>query len=179
MPEQDPAAQPESGVSFTIRHATPEDREVLMGLFSAGVDEGAFILTENEPRDSDLVEGQGTDSAVAGCWIAEETTRAVDNQSRIIGMIGLNPLEDHMAEARRLFVVPERRGIGVGAALLEQLVETCREAGYLKIILDVGERSETAVRLLNRLGFQLARERESDGRVLLDFYLDIYRDNPG
>ena len=50
--------------------------------------------------------------------------------------------------------------------------------GYLKVVLDVGTGSPRAVRLFSQLGFQLAREREFEGRTLLDFYLDIYRDTP-
>ncbi|MCH2162615.1 MAG: GNAT family N-acetyltransferase, partial [Phycisphaerales bacterium] len=162
-----------------IRHAAPDDHDVVSRLCLAGEAEGAFILEPGEPFAEDFSENTDTDVPVTGFWVAEQLATGDKAEPMIIGMLGLRPLDGHVAEARRLYVEPAFRGHGVGMRLLEQLVSKCRDSGYLKVILDVGEKSETALRLFNRLGFQLARERETDGRTILDFYLDIYRDGSG
>ncbi len=110
-------------------------------------------------------------------WVAEwRSSRTA--KSWLVGMIGLAPGEDHVCTAGGLFVIEEFRDRGIGIRLLEQLAEYCRELGYLKVMLDLRTHSQKAVRLLSKFGFNLARERTIEGRVLMDFYLDIYRDTP-
>ena len=182
MPEHDPISQPVTQPqenNLRIRHAVPGDHDVVQRLCLAGEQEAAFILEPGEPYAEDFSEDSGDNDPVAGFWVAETSDSADGADARVVGMLGLRALEGHVAEARRLYVEPDFRGHGIGMRLLEQLVGKCRDAGYLKVVLDVGEKSEAAVRLFNRLGFQLARERASDGRTIMDFYLDIYRDNPG
>ena len=168
-----------SPLNLRIRHAIPADHDVVQRLCLAGEQESAFILEPGEPYAEDFREETDAGDSVAGFWVAETGDSDGADEPKVVGMLGLRALAGHVGEARRLYVEPEYRGQGIGMRLLEQLVGKCRDAGYLKVVLDVGEKSETAVRLFNRLGFQLARERESDGRTIMDFYLDIYRDSPG
>jgi ribosomal protein S18 acetylase RimI-like enzyme len=158
-----------------IRPALPNDVVRVEQLHRQGIAEQAFPAVDFEPPKPKMGSGLEPDERSEGYWIAElETSKPL--ATTIVGTITLRPLDDHVVEARRLYVDPGSRGRGIGLRLLEQLVETCREMGYLKVVLDVGHGSTQAVGLFGRLGFQLAREREIDGRTLLDFYLDIYRD---
>ena len=182
MPESDPSSDSSPSLPephLRIRHAVPADRDVIQRLCLAGEEEFAFVLEPGEPYPEDFHEHAESGDPVGGFWVAETTGANGADDPRVVGMLALRSLEGHVAEARRLFVEPDFRGQGIGMRLLEQLVGRCRDAGYLKVVLDVGEKSETALRLFNRLGFQLAREREADGRTIMDFYLDIYRDGPG
>ena len=149
-----------------------------MRLREAGIEQGDFPAENEPPPHIDDDEGPlDVSNTPEGFWVAEVAAKDSDG-TKVVGTIGLRPLDAHVVEARRLFVDPEHRGRGIGIRLLQQLVETCREMGYLKVVLDVGPDSDKAVKLFNQLGFQLAREREFEGRTLLDFYLDIYRDTP-
>jgi ribosomal protein S18 acetylase RimI-like enzyme len=59
-------------------------------------------------------------------------------------------LEGYLAE---LYVVPERRGRGLGRALLERTLEVAREAGADRIDLGTSEDDVAARALYERMGF--------------------------
>jgi ribosomal protein S18 acetylase RimI-like enzyme len=160
-----------------IRPSLPRDQAELDRMCEQGIREGAFPETRCEPPKPEMGDGLEVDERSEGFWVAELESSDKENAA-IVGMISLRPLDDHVVEARQLYVEPTLRGRGIGVQLLEQLVEMCKELGYLKVVLDVGSGSQRAVSLFSRLGFQLARERDISGRRLLDFYLDIYRDSP-
>lgn len=59
-----------------------------------------------------------------------------------------------------LFVIPDRRGQGVGKALLDQVVSEVRDSGCAAIDLEVDQGQARAERLYERAGFQqLPRSR--------------------
>jgi GNAT superfamily N-acetyltransferase len=53
-----------------------------------------------------------------------------------------------------VWVVPERRGRGVGGSLVEAVVAWARAEGYERLRLDVVRGQDAAVRLYRRLGFR-------------------------
>ncbi len=61
-----------------------------------------------------------------------------------------------------LYVVPERRGEGLGRALMEAAMELARRAGAADMHLGTGEDDVAARRLYESLGFS---NRESDGAL--------------
>ncbi|MDD9947041.1 MAG: GNAT family N-acetyltransferase [Myxococcales bacterium] len=67
--------------------------------------------------------------------------------------VGAIALEPGYAEIKRMFVVPHARGYGVGADLLEALLDIARRAGRRCARLETGERFEAAVALYRRFGF--------------------------
>lgn len=160
---------PASGATVRVDHPSPEDLPAIRALFRAGCVEGH--VRENDPgRDIDrLFAHYFNEDGSAGFWVARE-------DDRVVGMIGVQRRDENVAEVRRLRVHPDRRRRGIGSLLMEQAIRFCREKGYLKVILDTRVEREPAVRLFQKFGFQLSRTRESDGRLLHDFYFDLYRD---
>lgn len=70
------------------------------------------------------------------------------------GVVGLKPLASATAEIKRLYVVPEARGGGLGRALLEGAIEAARNFGYECVRLDSHRASMgPAIALYARLGF--------------------------
>jgi len=102
-------------------------------------------------------------------WVA-------DYDESVIGMVGVQKTADHGAEIRRLRVRADYRRQGLGAKLVEQALSFCRHHGYLKVTLDVRIERGPAIALFEKFGFQLTRTREHNGRRMLDFYLDLYRE---
>jgi ribosomal protein S18 acetylase RimI-like enzyme len=66
---------------------------------------------------------------------------------------------DEQTPELSIAVVPSRRGRGIGAELLEQLLERARAEGFESISLSV-ERDNPAVALYERHGFERVREDE-------------------
>lgn len=71
-----------------------------------------------------------------------------------------------------LYVVPERRGHGIGRALLETAIEAAREAGADHFELTTGETDTEARGLYESRGFT-NREGAPDGPRMLYYELDL------
>src|SRR5262249_8342107 len=53
-----------------------------------------------------------------------------------LAVVGLKPLAPGIAEIKRLFVVPEARGTGLGRALAERAIAEAKAKGYERVRLD-------------------------------------------
>jgi carbonic anhydrase len=71
------------------------------------------------------------------------------------GCVGVRPLPDSegVCEMKRLYVTPEERGQGVGAALALAAIKAAKEIGYRKLIIDTLPSMRMAVKLYRELGF--------------------------
>jgi drug/metabolite transporter (DMT)-like permease/GNAT superfamily N-acetyltransferase len=67
---------------------------------------------------------------------------------------GLRALPDGSAELKRMYVVPEARGRGVGRRLLTRLEEEARRLGYRRLRLDTASQLKEAQALYRSSGYQ-------------------------
>ncbi len=74
-------------------------------------------------------------------------------QGEPAGTAALRPLAGRGCEAKRLYVRPQFRGVGVGRALLENLMEEARAGGYQEMYGDTLESMQPALALYGRFGF--------------------------
>jgi GNAT superfamily N-acetyltransferase len=72
---------------------------------------------------------------------------------RAVGVGGLRPLEEGIAELKRVFVSPQAQGRGAGTRLVEALLDDARRLGYRRVRLDTLDRLRAANALYERLGF--------------------------
>jgi GNAT superfamily N-acetyltransferase len=84
----------------------------------------------------------------AGCLLIAK------HASRAVGVVGLKPLAAKIAEIKRLYVVPEARGAGLGRALAERAIAQAQAKGYERLRLDTHRPSMAkAMALYRNLGF--------------------------
>lgn len=70
-----------------------------------------------------------------------------------VGCVGFRA-DDGFCEMKRMYVVPEARGHGVGRALAEAVLVAARAAGHTTMRLDTTEGMDVARRLYTALGFE-------------------------
>jgi GNAT superfamily N-acetyltransferase len=70
-----------------------------------------------------------------------------------VGIGGLRPLAADEAEIKRMYVRPSSRGLGVGRAILQRLIDDARALGYTTIRLDSARFMHEAHSLYRRFGF--------------------------
>lgn len=110
----------------------------------------------------------------------------VDEQ--LVGLVGLgresmNKLA-HKAYVWGMYVAAEKRGQGIGRALLTRLLSFARQAGDIRQVnLCVNSRNDSARRLYESLGFQVwGHERGSmivDGQLHDEFHMSLLLETDG
>jgi N-acetylglutamate synthase-like GNAT family acetyltransferase len=163
----DPAADSElEGV--VVRTYEDRDQSEVTRLYTEGLLEGQIAHNDTGADIENIREGYFQDEK-QHFWIAE-------SDRGVIGMIGVARDEDHSAEIRRLRVDPATpHQMEVARLLVETAVNHCKHNGFLKVLLDTRFEHETAKGLFDRLGFQHTRTRSVQGKEMLEFYLDLYR----
>lgn len=78
---------------------------------------------------------------------------AVEDEN-VAGTAALRPLSDSACEAKRLYVRPKFRGLGLGRALLYRLIEEAQTIGYHELFADTLPSMHEALRLYRRAGFK-------------------------
>ncbi|MEM8875432.1 MAG: GNAT family N-acetyltransferase [Planctomycetota bacterium] len=153
-----------------IRTFRSEDATAVRVLYEEGL-LGGQIAENDTGLDLDDVEAAYLDTGFGHFWVA------VNEAGRVIGTIGVQSHEEGVGEIRRLRVHPECRRRGVGSRLLEQAIRFCRSSNFLKIMLDTHMEQEPAIKLFEKFQFRHGRTRDTNGKQLLVFYLDLYSDD--
>lgn len=166
----------QAGVEFhperlQICLAEQRDYPAIAVLFREGLIEGQLRSNDTGADIDNIHAGYFSDEGASAFWVARY-------DDEVVGMIGVQHTAESVGEIRRLRVRHDFRRRGIGAKLMEQAVGFCREHGYLKVILDVRIEREPAIKLFEKFGFAHSRSRDIEGRKMLDFYLDLYRE-PG
>ena len=67
---------------------------------------------------------------------------------------GIARFDDTRGELKRMYVVPEARGRGLGRRLLEELEAEARRVGYRALVLETGDRQPEALGLYRSSGYE-------------------------
>ena len=133
---------------MTIDEArNPGDIETARLLFRAYADSLPFSL-DFQNFAGELAGLPAPYTAPAGCLLLARADGAA------IGVVAMKPLAARIAEIKRLYVVPEARGAGVGRILAERAEAEAQARGYERVRLDTHRPSmSAAIALYRRLGF--------------------------
>jgi putative acetyltransferase len=79
-----------------------------------------------------------------------------EREGKVLGGAGIAPLSGGDAdtcELRKMYFLPEARGLGAGAAMMSRCLEAAREAGFARCYLETLCGMDAAMRLYERSGF--------------------------
>ena len=80
----------------------------------------------------------------------------VEHGGRVCGGGGIAPLEGgdaDVCELRKMYFLPELRGLGAGTALMVECLDAARERGFARCYLETLHGMDAAMRLYERHGF--------------------------
>lgn len=81
----------------------------------------------------------------------------VERDGQVIGGGGVAPLvggDDGTCELRKMYFLPEARGIGAGAAMMARCLQAARGFGFRQCYLETLGGMDAAMRLYERSGFE-------------------------
>ena len=95
----------------------------------------------------------------------------LDNK-RLIGTGALKRMDENTAELKRLWLLEEYHGQGIGHRIVMQLFDFARQKGYTRIRLQTGETQIRALEFYKRLGFyEIESYRESMDNISMEIIL--------
>jgi putative acetyltransferase len=81
----------------------------------------------------------------------------IEREGRVCGGAGVAPLIDGEAdvcELRKMYFLPELRGLGAGAAMMQRCLDAARGHGFRRCYLETLAGMDAAMRLYERSGFR-------------------------
>ena len=142
-----------------IREATNSDCANVIDLVSKVLEEFQLPF-EPDSKDADLADIESMYIQRGGIFEVLE-----DGKERLLGTYGLFPLNDITCELRKMYFLPEIRGLGLGREVLERAVNHARRLGFQNIVLETIGVLERAIHLYKRFGFVPVEIEHSSARV--------------
>ena len=152
---------------IVIRAATNDDCADVIKLVSSVLAEFQLPF-DPENKDADLADIERMYLQTGGVFEVIE-----DKSGRIFGTYGLFPLNDITCELRKMYFLPEIRGLGLGRELLERAVAHARRLGFETIVLETISVLDRAIHLYTRFGFVPTTMDHPNARVDQRFILKL------
>jgi len=92
----------------------------------------------------------------------------------VVGCFGLFPMNENVCELRKMYLLKEQRGKGLGKFILDFAIQKAREMHYKKVVLETISVLTAAIFLYKQYGFKEIKPREINARVDQAFELDIH-----
>jgi putative acetyltransferase len=117
--------------------------------------EVAALLALADARSESLYPVERRHGLSAAALLAQDARFFVARiDGRAVGCGGYVLLPDGAAEMKRVFVVEAARGRGIGRAILAAIEAAAAAEGVTQMYLETGVKSDEAIRLYGRLGYE-------------------------
>jgi putative acetyltransferase len=150
-----------------IRAATNHDGDKVIALVFSVLSEFG-LPSDPDVKDSDLNDIEGNYIRPGGIFEVLE-----DRQGNLIGTVGLYPLDDNTCELRKMYFVPQIRGLGLGRRILERMITKARQLGFTRMQLETVRVLEAAVHLYISAGFVPIKTDHVSARCDQAYGLDL------
>ena len=152
---------------IVIRHATNADCARVIALVSTVLAEFQLPF-DPDSKDADLKDIESSYFEAGGVFEVIE-----DGHGKLLGTYGLFPLNDEQCELRKMYFLPEIRGLGLGKRVLERAVDEARRLGFRAIVLETISVLQRAILLYTRFGFLPTTMEHPNTRVDQRFILEL------
>ena len=130
-----------------MREATADDAAAFRAVVAAVMGEYG-LSSDLEAYDADL---RNIAASYRGRGGSFRVVLSADGQ--IVGCGGLYPIDEREAEIRRMYLLPNARGVGVGRMLLEELLGHAKERHFERVVLETASVLKEAISLYRKRGF--------------------------
>jgi len=130
-----------------LRDYRKGDEEAILTLVKT-VLVGYDLDVDHKITDRDLAD-------IEGCYLRRGGVfRVVEAAGRVVGSYGLYPASAAVCELRKMYLLPEYQGQGIGKEMMEEVLRAAREKGFREIVLETNSVLERAVTLYKKYGFE-------------------------
>lgn len=150
-----------------IRPATNADCTRVINLVSTVLAEFQLPF-DSDSKDADLKDIESSYFEAGGIFEVIE-----DAHGRLLGTYGLFPLNDQQCELRKMYFLPEIRGLGLGKQVLDRAIEHARRLGFRAIVLETISVLKRAIYLYTRFGFVPTTMAHPNARVDQKYILEL------
>ena len=152
---------------IVIREATNHDCERVSDLVSTVLAEFGLPF-DPDSKDADLKDIEGLYTRSGGIFEVIE-----GSDGKLLGTYGLFPLNDTTCELRKMYFLPEIRGLGLGKEVLERAVNHARRLGFNSIVLETISVLQRAIHLHTHFGFVPVKTEHVSARVDQKYVLEL------
>lgn len=136
--------------NFKIREIQPEDNQRVAKVVRS------VLVEMGVPKVGTAYEDKSLDDMYSYYDHPGMEYFVVEENSAIIGCAGIGPLpgEEGICELQKMYFLPEARGRGIGAAMMQACLDFARQEGYTKCYLETMPYMLPAQKLYARTGFK-------------------------
>lgn len=133
---------------LSIFPATNQDKIKVVALVSSILAEYGFEC-DFSTSESDLLDIEETYFNSGGTFQLVE-----DVKENLIGTYAILPITKETCKLRKMYLIPQARGHGVGRYMMQQVIETAKVLGFKYVILETSSVMKDAIKLYVQSGFQ-------------------------
>ncbi|WP_311195893.1 GNAT family N-acetyltransferase [Antarcticibacterium sp. 1MA-6-2] len=136
--------------SYKIREIQPKDNEQVAQVVRN------VLVEMGVPKVGTAYEDKSLDDMYGYYDEPKKEYFVVEEEDKILGCAGIAPLpgEPDICELQKMYFLPEARGRGIGAAMMQTCLQFAKDAGYKKCYLETMPYMEHARKLYARTGFE-------------------------
>lgn len=152
------------GRTVIIREATERDLQKIIDVWNRVAAEKIHLLTE---RVTDFQRRwfQQTLKERAGLWAVSEINEQIVGTCNLMSRGGGRVSKTRHVVELGMAILSEFRGIGIGNAMMEYMVDWARKKGYEKISLSVFSSNKPAINLYKKFGFDIEGVKKKEFKV--------------
>lgn len=152
---------------MNLRPATTADTAgIRRVVFETLVEYG--LRSDPEGLDADLDDVEETYINPGGMFEVLETS-----DGRILGTVALYPKSSAICALRKMYLLREARGFGMGKAMLDRALQRARELGFRRVELETAAPLVEAIALYKKYGFRPIDSETLSNRCDRAFALDL------